>query len=401
MKRILSILLMSLVLGGGVASAQTDPFPAVNENAFPGNMIVVAQLIASGLSPTSNVVLAAFAGDEIRGKGVADDSDNYVFSMFVYGNTTGEALHFAVAIDGVIQQLEKETFTYKFNGQLGTYSQPRLVHVNGFSLAENDDNDDVLQAWGGKQCDVTLVGRTLYKDGAWNTLCLPFSLDAAQVAASPLAGAAISVLDTEDGSYSHVTGLEDGTLYLNFRTTGSVTAGVPFLIRWDKPQGYDDNPDAYDLVSPIFENVTIVPTMPAAPTSTDQSVSFVGFYSPYVVAGEDRSKLFLGAADMLYYPNTAVTTGSCRAFFQLGDGITVGDSEQAAPVRRTILNFADEGDATGIASPIVSSEGKDFDSLLLQEAVGETWYDLGGRRFDALPDVRGFYIAKGRKVLTK
>ena len=389
MKRILSILLMSVVLGGGVASAQTDPFPAVNENAFPGNMIVVAQLIASGLSPTSNVVLAAYAGDEIRGKNVADDSGDFVFSMFVYGNTTGETLHFAVAIDGVIQQLEEETFTYKFNGQLGNYSQPHPVHVNGFSLADNDDNSDVLQAWEGKQCDVTLAGRTLYKDGSWNTLCLPFSLDATALAASPLAGAALRTMDVEPRSYTHITGLDGETLYLNFMEMTTVTAGIPFIVRWERPEDYDVSPADYDVTNPTFKGVTIDATMPASPTSNDQSVSFCGFYSPYVVVNEDRTKLFLGAADKLYYPNTAVTTGSCRAFFQLGAGITVGNAEQAASVRRTILNFSDG--TTGI-------DLKDFNDL---KDLNDAWYSLSGRRLDGVPTAKGIHITKGRKVLTK
>lgn len=31
--------------------------------------------------------------------------------------------------------------------------------------------------------DITLTGRTLYKDDKWNTICLPFSMTAAQVTA--------------------------------------------------------------------------------------------------------------------------------------------------------------------------------------------------------------------------
>lgn len=399
-------LLALLLLGSASLQAQNnDPFPKVNFRRYQGNMTITAKVVQYGQAVTDAVV-AVYCEETIRGKETvgAGTNPNLAY-LTVYGNKTGakQQLYFKIYTSGSTLTYNPSTaITFKNNRSVGSNSEPYLIDISsGVSIAENADNTETLTMWNGKTSDVALVDRTLYKDGAWNTLCLPFSLDAAQLAASPLAGATMKVLDTEDGSYSHVTGLEDGTLYLNFKTTASITAGVPFLIRWDKPQGYDDNPDAYDIVNPLFENVTIDGAMPAAPTSADKSVSFVGFYSPYVVTGEDRTKLFLGAADMLYYPNTAVTTGSCRAFFQLGDGITVGGPESTAPVRHTILNFGDEGDTTGIASPIVSSEGKGFDSLLFQEASGETWYDLSGRRFDALPDGQGFYIAKGRKVLTK
>ena len=46
--------------------------------------------------------------------------------------------------------------------------------------------------------EVTLSGRTLYKDGKWNTLCLPFNFSAEQIAAhADFAGAKLMELNTD------------------------------------------------------------------------------------------------------------------------------------------------------------------------------------------------------------
>ena len=53
------------------------------------------------------------------------------------------------------------------------------------TLADNADNSTAISDADGYVADVTLSGRTLYKDGAWNTICLPFDVT---IAGSPLAG---------------------------------------------------------------------------------------------------------------------------------------------------------------------------------------------------------------------
>ena len=47
------------------------------------------------------------------------------------------------------------------------------------TLTDTSDNDAEIAAHKGECCNVTLSGRTLYKDGAWNTLCLPFDVTVA------------------------------------------------------------------------------------------------------------------------------------------------------------------------------------------------------------------------------
>ena len=109
------------------------------------------------------------------------------------------------------------------------------------TLANSSDNSEAIEhaaLIGEEFSSVTLQGRTLYKDGDWNTLTLPFALDATAIEASPLAGATIMTLD---GTTSNLDG--EGLLTLNFETaydpndapSGSIEAGVPYIVKW-KPQ---------------------------------------------------------------------------------------------------------------------------------------------------------------------
>lgn len=79
--------------------------------------------------------------------------------------------------------------------------------------------------------DVTLSGSTLYCNGSWNTLCLPFSL--ATLAGTPLEGLTVKELDTESAHDGHHTGLDGTTLYLNFKDATGIEADKPYIVKRD------------------------------------------------------------------------------------------------------------------------------------------------------------------------
>ena len=98
--------------------------------------------------------------------------------------------------------------------------------------------------------NVTL-DRNLYKDGKWNTLCLPFALDDEQIAASPLKDATIKELNTSS------SGLVGNELGIYFTDATAIVAGKPYIVRWEKYlviedeadwKTFTDNPDQYDVV---------------------------------------------------------------------------------------------------------------------------------------------------------
>ena len=113
-------------------------------------------------------------------------------------------------------------------------------------LADNADNSADISAANGKTRNVVLSDRTLYKDGKWNTLCLPFNLTAEQIAAhTDFAGAKLMELNTDGKNGFDAT---DGTLYLAFKEATAIVAGVPYLVKWDAAGD--------DFTSPVFSGVT-------------------------------------------------------------------------------------------------------------------------------------------------
>lgn len=238
-----------------------------------------------------------------------------------------------------------------------------------------------------ERADVTLSDRTLYKDGNWNTLCLPFSLSAAQIAANAnFAGATLMTMDvTEKNGFD----VEDGTLYLWFKTATEIEAGVPYLVKWDKAADYDNNPSVYDIVSPVFEGVTISnSTAQTVESSTEglETVQMVGTYSPVSVTANDKSILFLGDANTLYYSTVDRQIRSYRAYFS----VPYINGHAEAKARAFALSFDGE-ETTGILGVSANYNG----------VTDEAWYSLDGVRLSGKPTQRGMYINKGKKVVIK
>ena len=268
------------------------------------------------------------------------------------------------------------------------------------ALADAADNTAAIADHAGQTLAVALSGRTLYKDGSWNTLCLPFSVS---TASGTLSGDGVQAMTLNTSSSS----LADGTLTLNFddATGETIAAGKPFIIKWDKPANYEpyDGTNAAtcsDLVSPVFMGVTIDAEKHDA--SVTDVLTFTGTYAPVTIPADgDNTKLYLGAANKLYYPTAAMTIGTHRAYFQLADGITAGEPAAAEPtspqpshVRAFVLNFGDD-EATGIVSAEANS------SLFTLHSSLQDWYTLDGRRLQAKPTAPGIYINNGRKVVIK
>jgi len=283
-------------------------------------------------------------------------------------------------------------YFYAMNSSNSSGLDLTVTILRVISLADADDNSTVISNNHGYIADVTLQGRTLYKDGAWNTLCLPFSLTAEQIAAhADFAGATLMELGNSTGCN---TGFDakTGTLTLDFVDAHSINAGHAYIVKWTTTG------DPID--SPVFHAVTIQNEDPAdqSATSRDGSVTFKGTYDAITFTDTDRSVLFLGSNNTLYYPQPDFSdpahpvypsVGAFRAYFQL-NGIEAGDP--ANGVRAFRLNFGDsEGESQGIKE---IEDGR----LKIENEAG-AWYTLDGVHLDGKPTKKGLYIHGVRKVV--
>ena len=254
-----------------------------------------------------------------------------------------------------------------------------LDEIIEIALADNASNSGLIAAVNGQAHHVTLQGRTLTKNGEWNTLCLPFSMTAEQIAASPLAGATIKTLDnTVNG-----TSLSDaGVLTLKFTDATAITAGVPYIIKWTETGA--------NITNPKFTGVTISSTEPTPVTSTDGKVTFVGQYSPFEIVesgatgdnqGNKNEIIMLSSGNKLGYSKNPRTLHTFRCHFY----IPTNDSQQQA--RSFVLDFGD-GETTAITTP---------DFMDFTDKAG-AWYTIDGRKLDKQPAKKGLYIMNGKKV---
>ena len=252
------------------------------------------------------------------------------------------------------------------------YAAPATI-----SLANAADNSTTISNANGYVANVTLTGRTLYKDGAWNTLCLPFNVN--NFTGTPLDGATVMELGNSGGCK---TGFDSatGTLTLDFVNANMIEAGHAYIVMWTKPSGYDGHESDFDIRNPVFNGVTVVNENPAVQkvVSQDGYVQFIGTYSPVDIYTDEKTNLYLGADNTLYYPwgdaMASFNINSFRAYFQLLNGLTAGDPVNG--VRAINLNFG-EGSEETIISPAKIAERAD------------AWYTIDGVKLNGKPNVKG------------
>lgn len=110
------------------------------------------------------------------------------------------------------------------------YNDVNVIFKGDFGyLYENANNSVMIDNLLNMVQNVKLAGRTLYCDGNWQTLCLPFSL--ANFGGTSLEGFTVMELDTDGEIYEYATGIEGTTLYLNFKPTTSIEAGKPYIVK--------------------------------------------------------------------------------------------------------------------------------------------------------------------------
>ena len=259
------------------------------------------------------------------------------------------------------------------------------VEVNiALALADAADNSDAITAHADKTLAVTLSGCTLYKDGSWNTLCLPFDVDLTATDC-PLYGATARTVTAAS--------ISGTTLNLTFGdAVNTLEAGTPYIIKWD-------GDGTSNIENPVFKGVTIEATKHdydtnAESVTTDERVRFVGTYKSTAFDSEDKSILLMGGENTLYYPAEGAGIGSFRAYFKIG-------GDDSALLARRLTSFSidfgeDEEEATGIVEVEANTS-----LSTLHSSLKDAWHTLDGRRLQGKPTQGGIYIKNGKKITVK
>ena len=252
----------------------------------------------------------------------------------------------------------------------------RLRKISDEIQLVNDatDNATLVETYNGKETNVTLTDRTLYKDGKWNTICLPFDV---KIENSVLDGAVARRLTAATVTDNETIGQ---TLHLTFgdEVTDSLKAGVPYIIKWEE----GDN-----ITDPVFPCVTISNTYEGFDNGVagDYRVRFLGSYNSVSLAAYDKSYLYFGANNKLLWPDQNVTLGACRAYFKIGENNAVN----AKGFTRFVIDFGEETTAIHDAE------------VIMQNGNADAWYTVDGIRLSGKPSKKGMYINNGKKVVVE
>ena len=264
-------------------------------------------------------------------------------------------------------------FPYKYNRMLVKLTDSEEIQEQApiEDLLDNSDNSSTIADWAdeGKPHNVMLTLRTLWKDGDWNTMCLPFDVT---IANSPLAGDGV-IAKVMDAASSK---LEGTTLTLNFiDAPATIAAGTPFLIKWDNT--------GVNLEDPVFEGVTITSKTPTPVAFTGGQ--FVGSYVPVQFTAGDMTKYYLGAQNKLYWPDANFEMNAFRAYFDL--------TALSGNVEAVQLTFVGNAETTAI-SDATRLNNK-------EQSINDAWYTLDGRKLSNQPTQKGIYIINGKKIVIK
>jgi hypothetical protein len=262
-------------------------------------------------------------------------------------------------------------------------------YVASISLTDHTDNSALIDLTHGYVVDVTLSDYTLYKDGRWHTLCLPFNLSVLK--GSPLEGAKVMTLGS---SATCATGFDatTGTMTLEFVESDRIEAGIAYIVKWEISDDYDGHESDLCITNPLFRGVTIAneDTKDHATTSSDRSVQFVGTYNSTNLFNADKNNFCIDFDGTILYPwGEGVIdfyVNACTAYFQLQNGLTAGDS--ASDVSSFNLIFGNE-----------STDILDVRNKTDEKRGTDACYSLDGRRYSGKPSQKGIYINNGKKIV--
>ena len=363
---------------GGIVGSFNESGSFMQACIYIGNSVsgesrigaLIGEIIESSTPDENHLSKNYYTNVDIGGVEGSDITEN---DGAVRGYILGTSM---VTSDVIGQEIE---LSYPVNGIVCyenglKYGEESFI-LNYVPLYNAGGNDAALSQFNEKMATVKLIDRTLFTDNDWNTLCLPFGVedgdeeDGISFTGTLLEGATVMTLASSDFS--------EGTLSLEFEIAESISAGVPYIVKWE-----DDNNELPDIVNPKFNNVLImnVPDLDNTKAPTP-FVDFIGCFEPVSFEDANPNILYLGAQNTLYYPSGEMTINTFRAYFKLN--LEGGSSA----IKAFNLSFGDE--EMGIKEICTSSNSSN------------TWYTLDGRRLNEKPTTSGIYIHNGRKVVFK
>ena len=232
----------------------------------------------------------------------------------------------------------------------------------------SEDIESMLAAYTGYRYIVPeiTIHRTLCRNGYFNTLCLPFNMNADQIAASPIAGVRV---------FEYIRA-EKTTSGLDIEINGPIDhidAGVPYLVNWEPT-----SPEWIGADGLVFNNVNIV-TYKGDTIGADDEVQFIGNIGIASLVELDHNNLFLGAENTLYYPEGDTRLRGFRSYFKLPVTVSAGAPPARIVMRQQAPTDIEDVQGDKVQCTKVIRDGQIY--LMYEGAM----YDMFGRKIATKP----------------
>lgn len=305
----------------------------------------------------------AYYGVESQYEGNVEEGEKATFFGYPGANTNGYRRHEEMFVNiPVDDNVDNVQVGIKSGAGVAAAAGHGVMHLDFVrfykvsNLPMTLDADDNTGSSLSAKNDMRVTLKRRFDNKAWNTVCLPFALDAADITAIFGKGARVA-------AFTGVKGTD-----LLFTTVDKMEAGKPYII-----QPTDVLPSPM-----IIDDVNITAT---EATSVEQGgYTLKGSFAPMAVSAADNTRLVLSTTaddNQLTVPSEDGTVA--------GFGAVVLNPAKTAGLRILI-----DGVATGITAPsITTAEGSANDRI----------YNLNGQRVEQLS--RGVNIVNGKKIIKK
>ena len=337
-------------------------------------------------SPKASETYSVGSSTTITLPSLSGGDQAYKWILSIHGHAAGNTTSHCAAPNGDVYDPGDEVDLKNIYGDIEFCA----VYVGCDIDCTSKLNNYWATAWASYVADkyavVKLSNRKFYRDGYWNTLTLPFSLDASKLANTCLRDADIRTF--KEASWD----APNQRLTINFSSTndGEIHAGVPCLIRWGTPT---ENPG--DVIEdPIFTNVQVDITAQSVFNDEDEDndyetvsvggLRFQAQIAPVQVTAGSKT-LLLGGENKLYKPGKSMWVYATRAYFTYTSGSGI---EMA---REFVMDFGEGEQTTTYIDNITVEDNR--------ESQVEGIFNLNGQRLDA--PQKGINIINGKKVVIK
>ena len=302
--------------------------PSVHFEGGAGNGYLITQAIVDGVAIDAKLDIDATSGKFLN----KDRSDQWAQvnapTTFAFLSKQGATVSLYAYGDPATSTLDNQTYT-SFTSNVGTYSADPVSDVSVFSVTDGEyysyleltytapapevqfigdsnanDVADFIANNNGQVFEELIIDRPVYND-MYNTLCLPFNMDALQIAASSLNG-----VEIREFAGASVVG---DALYISVsEPVNTIVAGRPYFIKYNA---------ALSMEKMNFEDVVINNADLDANQVNYNGVTMIGTFAPFLMNAQEEFEtdgyVFLGQNNQLYWPNTTNAIKPFRAYFKI------------------------------------------------------------------------------------